>query len=80
MWYCAVHHYYPIAYKEPVLKDKNKKDNDLGNGLWHHNEGKAIVPIAGLLELCTGVTGQYDEYPIAKKDKMLPVSGIVHCN
>jgi len=41
MWYCAVRYYHPITYKEPVLKDKNKKENYLGNGLWHHNEGKA---------------------------------------
>jgi len=62
------------------LKDKNEKDNDLGNGLWHHNEGKVIVPTAGLLELCTGAASQYDKYPIVKKDKMLLVSGIAHCN
>jgi len=30
-----------IAYKELVLKNKNEKDNDLDNGLWHHNEGRA---------------------------------------
>jgi len=79
MWYCAVR-YHPITYKEVALKDKNKKDNELGDGLWHHNEDKAIVPIARLLELCTGTTGQNNEYPITKKDKMLSVSRIVHCN
>ena len=41
MWHCTFCYYNPIAYKEPVLKDKNEKDNDLGNGFWHHNEGKA---------------------------------------
>jgi len=41
MWYCALRYYHSITYKEPVLKDKNEKENLLGNGLWHHNEGKA---------------------------------------
>jgi len=41
MWYCAVRYYHPITYKESALKDKNEKDNWLGNGLWHHNECKA---------------------------------------